>query len=599
MISTYLNILDFLKQYSGNQYKKIDKCISEDERNYMLKASEDGKNARAKFTSLVDLIESMTGFEHERISQWQNSGTFVSYIWCQMKRPDLKESRISLSLFAEKAKTDYRYRISVEIETDRATEEDNNKYKHLLDLPLEDSLVYVSGGNNESEFRVLNEHDNNVVKNLNLNKVQVSFIITESEFIDDASFEENLLNAAKKLVKYYDYLFSDKEVNETIRSVEKGVDWWPSISEYDPGLSKEQWLELLNDGTTFTENALSAFAAMYDFGGTATCVQLENQYGKTSDFYRMAMGVHVPDKIHKKLGIPFCVEDEKEWLWPIPFVGRSAGKDEPGKYVWKLRSELYDALEEFDITRFLSNKGTEKPMPSLSTKEIIETIKKYIASKGFTYEDGVIENFYLSLKSKPFVILAGTSGTGKSKLVELFAEAIGADYLPVAVRPDWSDSSDLFGHLNLNGKYVKGAIFDFIYEAQVNLGKPYILCMDEMNLARVEYYLSDFLSIIETRKDVDGSIITKPLVSDANYGEDNDTREKYGELVFPENLYLVGTVNMDETTFPFSKKVLDRANTIEFDYVDLLPQEENVSETVDALEVSNDFLKTKYLLLNQ
>ena len=131
----------------------------------------------------------------------------------------------------------------------------------------------------------------------------------------------------------------------------KSIDWWPSLTEYDPGISKEQWLELLNDGTTFTDNALSAFAAMYDFGGTATCVQLENQYGKTSDFYRMAMGVHVPNKIHKKLGTPFCVENEKEWLWPIPFVGRSAGKDEPGVYVWKLRPELHDALEEFDRTR--------------------------------------------------------------------------------------------------------------------------------------------------------------------------------------------------------------------------------------------------------
>ena len=75
----------------------------------------------------------------------------------------------------------------------------------------------------------------------------------------------------------------------------------------------------------------------------------------------------------------------------------------------------------------------------------IEQIKSYISAKGFSYKEKQIENLYLSLKSKPFVILAGTSGTGKSKLAKLFAESIDAEYKLVPVHPDWSDSSDLFG----------------------------------------------------------------------------------------------------------------------------------------------------------
>lgn len=234
----------------------------------------------------------------------------------------------------------------------------------------------------------------------------------------------------------------------------------------------------------------------------------------------------------------------------------------------------------------------------LKTEEIINHIKSFISSKGFSYEDGLIENFYLSLKSKPFVILAGTSGTGKTKLVKMFAEAIGAEYKMVAVRPDWSDSSDLFGHLDLNGNYVEGAILDFVHEAQNNLHKPYILCMDEMNLARVEYYLSDFLSIIETREFVDDTIVTEPLVALDKFGLDNESKEKYGEIIFPENLYLVGTVNMDETTFPFSKKVLDRANTIEFNFVDLNYVKPVTDTTIDTLDLDNDFLKTQYLYIS-
>ena len=233
----------------------------------------------------------------------------------------------------------------------------------------------------------------------------------------------------------------------------------------------------------------------------------------------------------------------------------------------------------------------EKRKLNLSLEETINHIKSYITSKGFTYTDNLIENFYLSLKSKPFTILAGTSGTGKTRLVKLFAEAIGADeangrYKMVSVRPDWSDGSDLFGHTDLNGKFIDGPVCSAFEAAMKEPDKPVFLCLDEMNLARVEYYLSDFLSVIESRdRGDDGRITTSEI---AQY-----------ESGIPDNLYLVGTVNMDETTFPFSKKVLDRANTIEFNYVELVPKFEGTIETVEPLDVPNRFLKTEYLVLEQ
>ena len=230
-----------------------------------------------------------------------------------------------------------------------------------------------------------------------------------------------------------------------------------------------------------------------------------------------------------------------------------------------------------------------KPMELLTTKEKIDQVKAYIAGRGFTYEEGMIENFWLSLKSKPFVILAGTSGTGKTRLVKLFAEAIGAEYRLVPVRPDWSDSSDLLGHHNLAGEFVPGRVLNIILEALKEPEKPFILCLDEMNLARVEYYLSDFLSVIETRDLKDGKIVSDRLLP----------FEDYGDIRFPENLYLAGTVNMDETTFPFSKKVLDRANTIEFNTVDLMPAVNDFGDEVSPLETGNDFLKSEYLFLSQ
>lgn len=243
-----------------------------------------------------------------------------------------------------------------------------------------------------------------------------------------------------------------------------------------------------------------------------------------------------------------------------------------------------DACTDLNYEQFLPEKVGEEEMP-VSTKGAMKQIKAYIAARGFCYPEEMIENFFLSLKTKPFVILAGVSGTGKTRLVRLFAQAIGAECKLVPVRPDWSDGSDLFGHYDLGGNFIKGPVCECFEMAYAKPNKPVFLCLDEMNLARVEYYLSDFLSVLETReKQEDGTITTEKI---AQY-----------ERGIPDNLYIVGTVNMDETTFPFSKKVLDRANTIEFSFVDLIPSFEFSGTEPEKLLLPNSFLRTEYLNLS-
>lgn len=373
--------------------------------------------------------------------------------------------------------------------------------------------------------------------------------------------------------------------------------WWPSLEEYDPGISKEKWIELLNDSAIFTESALNMIAEFYTFGGTATCAQLAEHYGRTYNYYLMT-SVHLAERIVKSTGCPVIEEERNaqnaKW-WPVLYVGKDASKEEKGSFIWKIREELFEALTEFGIEKYLP-KEKEEGEKEMTIKDQITAIKTYIAAKGFNYDGALIENFYLGLKSKPFVILAGTSGTGKTRLVRLFAEAIGAEYKLVSVRPDWSDSSDLFGHVDLNQKFVEGSVIKFVKQAELNPSKPYFLCLDEMNLARVEYYMSDILSAIETRRYESGMIVTDPI--DVNYGNDTSAAGRYGKLILPGNLYIVGTVNMDETTFPFSKKVLDRANTIEFSYVDLLSLPSFSTETAPKVTVENDFLALKYITLN-
>ncbi|WLC82791.1 hypothetical protein KTC97_11670 [Clostridium estertheticum] len=117
----------------------------------------------------------------------------------------------------------------------------------------------------------------------------------------------------------------------------------------------------------------------------------------------------------------------------------------------------------------------------------------------------------------------------------------------VPVRPDWSDATDLLGYRNIENKFVPGIIIDVAYEAMKNIDKPYFLCLDEMNLARVEYYFSDILSTMETRSIKDDEIITQRLLSRAQFGKDERAYDKYGDVYIPQNLYIIGTVNMDKS----------------------------------------------------
>jgi MoxR-like ATPase len=246
---------------------------------------------------------------------------------------------------------------------------------------------------------------------------------------------------------------------------------------------------------------------------------------------------------------------------------------------------------------FIEYKTGEENMvtENLNEVELTDNIHSYIQSKGFYYKKEEVINLYLSLKTKPFVILSGISGTGKTKMVQWFAESLGAteengQFTLIPVRPDWSDGSDLLGYVDIKGDFKKGPLTSVLERAMDDPDKPFFVLLDEMNLARVEYYFSDLLSVMESRRRKDGEIVTTPVLPFEVDGRN---------IILPSNVYIVGTVNMDETTHPFSKKVLDRANTIEFnrvqlDYFDFLEdQEEQAPLSIENQSLAGDFLHLK------
>lgn len=252
--------------------------------------------------------------------------------------------------------------------------------------------------------------------------------------------------------------------------------------------------------------------------------------------------------------------------------------------------------------------------------------------KGFDLADSIY-NYYrpyiTAIKSKPFLLLAGISGTGKSRIVRELARACweeGTDeykaqkpknFQMVQVKPNWHDSSDLIGYVSrVSGKaeFVAGEFLKFIAKAWEDVETPYFLCLDEMNLAPVEQYFAEYLSVIESRKShEDGTVTTDPIleksaedwyrVLTSELTNEDNVRNRFLEegICIPQNLIVVGTVNMDETTFSFSRKVLDRAMTIEMNEVDLyggltkrhesigkLDNAELVGSAVEGVDIYND-----------
>lgn len=178
---------------------------------------------------------------------------------------------------------------------------------------------------------------------------------------------------------------------------------------------------------------------------------------------------------------------------------------------------------------------------------------------GYFIEKEFCSRFCASLLTKPFVILTGLSGSGKTKLAQLFVQWIcqhESQYCIVPVGADWTNREPLLGYPNAlkPEEYVKpdSGVLDLIIHANNQTELPHFLILDEMNLSHVERYFADFLSVMESKEEI-------PL-----YAEGTVENGVPAKLKVPSNLFIIGTVNIDETTNMFSPKVLDRANTIEF-----------------------------------
>lgn len=283
-------------------------------------------------------------------------------------------------------------------------------------------------------------------------------------------------------------------------------------------------------------------------------------------------------------------------------------------------SFIFDAAKERDTTQMVSFDEVLKGDYKLA----VSYIQAFLKEQGILYPRHVIENYLTLIRSNDLIILAGDSGSGKTNLVQSFAKAVGGVSKIIPVKPNWTSSEDLLGYYNpLEKKYLATPFLEALIEAQQNPEIPYFICLDEMNLARVEYYFADFLSKLEDREktpeiqlysdDESAHVLSElkavvSIISEAKekYSQDGlvdfvklmqdeavnaemkrafgfsdkDSLIKYhgdirrmlagiintpSTIKVPANVRIVGAINIDETTHYLSPKILDRAHIIRFE----------------------------------
>ncbi|MCA1031183.1 DUF3578 domain-containing protein [Bacillus timonensis] len=475
-----------------------------------------------------------------------------------------------------------------------------DKLNCLMDIGM--LLVRNSRGENLMVESVAEYRTRNILQWLE----QVGLIDEEWNVIVETKLRTSLLKVMNNYLSAKNSQFAKHELGDLVRKVIPKIIETYYFIDRDRYIVKGSvgqgnwasvpWIAVMNNKITnstqrgyyivylFSEDMKSLYLTIAQ-GVTETSKEEMENINKT-----LRDSIHMSSRVVKGNDLQLGISQKaKEYeLSTAAYISYSIDNIPSEEQLGKDLEEMVMYYEEF------INLYEEKPqlvmdeeIPYYFMKDIINHITTYISSKGFHYEKEEIINLFLSLKTKPFVIISGISGTGKTKIVQWFAESIGAtedngQFSLIPVRPDWNDGSDLLGYRDIKGEFIEGPLTKVLRKAKENPNLPYFVLLDEMNLARVEYYFSDILSVMESRRWVDGKIMTSKLLSEEVADE---------PLTLPTNVFVIGTVNMDETTHPFSKKVLDRANTIEFNEVNL----SNLSFLQDIEDVETINLPTEQL----
>jgi MoxR-like ATPase len=239
----------------------------------------------------------------------------------------------------------------------------------------------------------------------------------------------------------------------------------------------------------------------------------------------------------------------------VPHISGDSKQPQKNRIAYQRLGKLDELYKEKEKLPFKEN---------LKLSEICDRFRLFasrIKDNPLYYSNTDIRRYIASLAVSKIMVLQGMSGTGKTSLPVAFGKFTGVPATIVPVQPMWKERSDLIGYYNeFTGKFNESMILEKIYEAN-QTNKMFVMVLDELNIARVEYYFSEFLSLLEL------PTVEERIMEVSSTISPNDPRDlKNGKLILPNNLWFIGTANNDDSTFAISDKVYDRAMIMNLDY---------------------------------
>lgn len=392
----YLHVLEYLENNLEVPYSNPNAPgVPPAEKERLLQIKKEGQEAIAEMKKMATLCNERFGLDKCEPMSWLDGSRTKTrkYLWAQMKFSSYAAKNESISIFADMASNPKRprYRISLEINNDKSDKAAMDTFHKFLELPLDikHQLTYASGSNEYGhpfEFSESQAQIKEKVADGTYNKVQICRILERTPNSTNESFEQGLLEAVAALIPYYEYVLG----KNTSIPITNEDEYWPPLSEYDPGIDAAIYEKLLVSACSHEH--LDVLYYMYKMGGAATCKQIAAKYGNTYSHY-LTNANNISKNVARETGCELSKrENGSAQYWPVLFVGKDVDDRADGVFQWKLREPLKEAV-------------------------------KNLAEKG------VFEDMNTTVAFDHNMILYGPPGTGKTYYTTIYAVAI-ADNRP-------------------------------------------------------------------------------------------------------------------------------------------------------------------------
>lgn len=585
----FASMVSFLSEYSGQHYVAPDKAG--DQAEYMTELKTRGQDARQKFIAFGQkIVAHIPSLEYVSCSNWMNQGQTVErYLWIELKNNEWKEYPNSVSLSIEKHDNVYPgegYYLSVRAETRDVSSKaaDYKRQLRLLDCDLLEGMSYrVKHKDQTYHFHGM---DTEKVKELSeegiLQKVEIVEAVDNLPEKDVAGtvFDETL-NAVKEILPLYEYVMQEE-------------DWWPSLTEYDPGIPAEQYYELFLNESVVKRTWLKALYEMYQMPNhLGTCKQMSDVYGYAPSHY-ISYLTTAAGNIVEETGCPVLPqEEENSRYWPVLFQGKHPKDKAQGSYCWKMREPVIDAMERI-IAEGVFKTEENNQMAQFDHNTILYgppgTGKTY---NSVIYAVAICDGkSFDEVRKKPYKdVLLRYNNLRDAGRIEFttFHQSYGYEEFIEGIKPKLGVDNETLGYIIEDGvfkafcnraKAVKvqtatGAqiLDEYLNDPVVEVEqetKPYVFIIDEINRGNISKIFGELITLIEDTKRAGESEVMEAILPYS--GE---------PFSVPKNVCILGTMN----TADRSIALMDTALRRRFEFIEMMP-DSNVLEDIGAGKIT-------------